>query len=819
VWFVKSWSFIAFTIATASTTTALAQTVSWRSINVGETTASATSADGARQNPALSASASRQSLRIVHASELQRGSGEPFDATSLAFSSSLPLGLGFSVGATWQRPAQFSTTRHRVVVDGSLGFSLMSGLWLGARVRVASAVANALLAAGDGPSLDLGLLYRPTPWLSLALTTDELLGPSAVSAGAVRSATVGAAVRPFSTDVFTLGLDATYTELGPGPLRAGAVLGLPIGRVRAEGSVDLATGSWRAGAGLELAWSQYTLGGGAILGSTLRSAVSPLGFYASAGWDSERHRALPEPAQVVVVRIDDDLSEESLVRLLVRLERLRQDPSVAAVLFAPRADLHGLAGGEELREAFTRLRAAGKRVRCHFDDVTNAALLACSGVERTAIDPIATVRTAGLRSTRFFLGDALAELGVRTQFVRIGPWKSAAEQFTRSGSSPEALAQEESLLDSMLEAYVDRLSAGHRWTPQQTRTILFGGPYSASEGVRRGLVDESATLDAFGRDFAERVGGGLVRLRDFVGRESRRWAGGPAIAILHVHGDIVDGESQDIPLVGDQVGDRTIVQAIEALAASSRVAAVVVRVDSPGGSASASERMWRALALLARSKPVITSIGRSAASGGYYVAAPGREIFTNSLSLTGSIGIFFGKADIAPLLARLHVGVETSQRGERADMDSIFRPMSPQELEIVGRLIGEHYNVFLDRVAQGRRRTRAQIHAIAEGRVFSGAQALRNGLADHEGGLLSAIDRAAALGGLRGEFDIITLPRADAGILGAIRSIVGVSDPRAPIAQMLARTEIAQALRWLYAVSRAPSGQVMAMTEWPLSAL
>lgn len=816
--FVKHRSVIAFALATASTSTALAQTVSWRSINVGETTASATSADGARQNPAISASSSRQSLRVVHATELQRGAGEPFDATSLAYSSSLPLGLGFSLGATWQRPTQFAQLRHRVVVDGSLAFSLMSGLWLGARVRVASAVANALLAPGDGPSLDLGLLYRPTPWLSLALTTDELLGPTSVIAGSIRSATAGAAVRPFSTDVFTLGVDATYTELGPGPLRAGAVLGLPFGRVRAEGSVELATGAWRAGAGLELAWSQYTLGGGAIMGSTLSSAVAPLGFYASAGWDSERHRALPEPAQIVVVRIDDDLGEEGLVRLLVRLERLRQDPAVAAVLFVPRADLHGLAGGEELREAFARLRAAGKPVRCHFDDVTNAALLACSAAERTAIDPIATVRTAGLRSTRFFLGDALAELGVRTQFVRIGPWKSAAEQFTRSGSSPEAIAQEESLLDSMLDSYVARLSDGRRWTAQQTRAVLFAGPYSASEGVRRGLVDESATLEAFGRAFATRVGGGLVRLRDFVGRQSRRWAGGPAIAILHVHGDIVDGESQDIPLVGDQVGDRTLAQAIEALAASPRVAAVVVRVDSPGGSASASERMWRALSRLARSKPVITSIGRSAASGGYYVAAPGREIFTNALSLTGSIGIFFGKADIAPLLTRLHVGVETSQRGERADMDSIFRPMSQGELDIVGRLIREHYNLFLDRVAEGRHRTRAQIHAVGEGRVFSGAQALRNGLADHEGGLLAAIDRAAALGGLSGEFDIVTLPRQDAGIIGAIRSLVGVSDPRAPIAQMLARSEVSRALRWLYAVSRAPSGQVMAMTEWPVFA-
>lgn len=299
---------------------------------------------------------------------------------------------------------------------------------------------------------------------------------------------------------------------------------------------------------------------------------------------------------------------------------------------------------------------------------------------------------------------------------------------------------------------------------------------------------------------------------------SRRWSGGPAVAVLHIRGDIVDGESQSVPLMGESVGDRTIVQAIEALGASSRVAAVVVRIDSGGGSASASERMWRALARLARRKPVIASIGRSAASGGYYVAAPAREIYTLPTSITGSIGIFFGKADVAPLLSRLHVGVETTQRGERADMDSVFRPFSPGEIEVVSNLIREHYNLFLDRVAEGRRRTRAQVHAVAEGRVFTGTQALANGLADREGGLLDAIDRAAALGGLQGEFDIITLPREDRGVLGLLRSIAGINEPRSPIAQLLARTDATRVLRWLYAVSSAPSGQVMAMTEWPILA-
>lgn len=799
---------------------AYGQTAVYASTNAGETVAAVSAADGHRLNPAGAAQAPGASLRLLHGTEVRRSmSGPGVDQSSLAYSMPLPLGLGLSAGVTWHRPWVAGQISHRVQGDGALSMTVLRGLTIGARVRVASAVASPRISGGNGVSLDLGLLYRPTPWLSLAAVSHELLGPSAPEVGSIRAVTGGVALRPFETDALTLGVDGTYTEGGSGAVRAGVVSRVPFGAVRAEAMLDLPSGGFRLGAGLEFAWSQWTLGGGALLGGALSSGLdAPLGFYASAGWDALRHRALPEPAQLVVLRLDDDLGAESLVRLLLRLERMRQDPAVAGVLFAPRAELYGLAGGDELREAFERLRAAGKRVLCHLEDANNAALLACSAAERTAIDPIATVRTAGLRSTRFFLGDALRELGVRTQFVRIGPWKSAPEQFTRAGSSPEALAQEELLLDAMLEHVLARLGAWRRWSVDRARQTLFGGPYSAREAVLRGLVDESSTLDDFSRVWASRVGAAPVRFREYVGRAPRRWSGGRAIAVLHIHGDIVDGESQDLPLIGDQVGDRTIVETVEALVASPRVAAVVLRVDSTGGSASASERMWRALARLARRKPIVTSIGRNAASGGYYVAVTGREVFALPTSITGSIGIFFGKADLAPLLARFHVGVETTRRGERADMDSLFRPFRDDELEVVRRLIAERYELFIDRVAEGRRRSRAHVHSVAEGRVFTGRLAMAQGLVDREGGLLTALDRAASIAQVGSDFEVLTLPRADAGLLGLVRSLLNVSDPRAPLTQMLTRSELMTAFRWLFAVSRASGGQPMAMTEWPILA-
>jgi protease-4 len=801
----------------APASAAFAQTIPGNPAAPGETVAGASGADGARLNPAMAAQSASSSLRITHVTEVRRARGAVgVDATAIAYSAGLPLGLGVSIGATWERPTVAGSVAHRVVADGALSLTLQRGLTLGARARIASAVASPLASAGDGPSLDLGALWRPNPWISLGAATNGLLGPRAPELGALRAVTAGAAVRPLGTDAWTVAADGTFTEAGSGSVRAASTVGVGVGRLRAEAAMDLPTGAWRAAAGLELGWGSYALGAGALVGGSLTGLDAPLGAYATAAWESERHRALPEAARLIVLRLDGDLSPEALVRTLLRLERLRRDPTVAGVVFAPRADLQGLASGDELRAAFDRLRAAGKRVYCHLDDAGNAALLACAGADRVAIDPIATVRTAGLRTARFFLGDALAELGVRTQFVRIGPWKSAAEQFTRASSSPEALAQENALLDAVLSHLTRTVGRGRGWTEAQTRELLFSGPFSAREAVERRLIDELATLDAFARGLAARLGATVTRMQEHVPLQSRRWAPGRTIAVLHIHGDIVDGESQDVPLLGAMVGDRTIIEAIEALSSASRVAAVVVRVDSPGGSASASERMWRALSRLARVKPVLTSIGRTAASGGYYVAAPAREIFALPASITGSIGIFFGKADIAPLLTRLHVGVETTRRGERADMDSIYRPFTEAELAVVGRLITEFYQLFLDRVAEGRHRTRAQIHAVAEGRVFTGAVARTNGLVDREGGLLTAIDRAAQIAGLGDDYEVITVPRADPGLLGLVRSALNVEDPREPFTRMLSNAELGRALRWLYAVANAPAGQPLALTEWPL---
>ncbi len=799
-----------------------AQTVFAQPVAPAETLAAATSADGVRSNPALAAQLRASSLRLINVWDVRAmvGAGAAsYNGTALTWALPLPLGLGAGLGASWLRPEIDGRVAHVVSAEGTLAMTLSRGFSLGAKLKITGAYGALAGAALEGTAaLDLSMLYRPNAIWSFALASPNLLGPRSPAVGALRSVTGGIGLRPGATDRVTVGLDGTLTEALTGGVRVGAQVRVPFGRVRAEASMDLPSGVWRATAGLELAWGQYSLGAGPILTGNLAGNVAPLGLYATAGWDAERHRALPEPGQLVVVRVDDDLGARGLSRLLLRLERYRHDPSVRGVMFAPRADLRGLAGGDELREAFLRLRASGKYVGCHLEDAANAAMIACTGAERVAMDPAATLRTAGLRTSRFFLGDALAELGVRTQFVRIGPWKSAAEQFTRRGSTPEALAQENSLLDGLLAHLVGRLAEARHKTPAEMQAILFDGPYSAPQAREHALIDEVVTLESFANAVSNELHASVVRQGDYTPQQGLRWGTGRAVAILHIEGDIIDGRSQDVPLLGNMVGDETVLESITALAGADRVAAVVVRIDSPGGSAAASERIWRALARLARIKPVIASFGRQAASGGYYVAAPAREIFTPPSSLVGSIGIFFGKADIAPLLTRLHVGIETSRRGERADMDSMYRPFSDSELTVVGSLIREFYNLFLDRVSAGRHRSREQIHSIAEGRVFTGEMGLHNGLADHEGGLLAALDRARVLGELDADCELVELPRADVGLLSLVRNAIGVSEPNGPASTLFARSGLARAFRWLYVVALADLGRPLAMSEWPLDA-
>jgi protease-4 len=234
-----------------------------------------------------------------------------------------------------------------------------------------------------------------------------------------------------------------------------------------------------------------------------------------------------------------------------------------------------------------------------------------------------------------------------------------------------------------------------------------------------------------------------------------------------VDGSITDGENRDVPILNiHTTGARTVVAAIRRMAEDPTVAAIVLRIDSPGGSASASDRIWRAVRRARRHKPVVASMGAVAASGGYYVASAADEIVADPSTLTGSIGIFFGKVDFAELASRLGVGVEQLARGRRAGATSLFRPFTDDEREALRAQITYFYRLFLRRVATGRGMTPEEVDALGQGHIYSGDRALRLHLVDRLGGFVTAVARARSLADLPPDAEMIFAPSRPHGLMG-----------------------------------------------------
>jgi len=247
-----------------------------------------------------------------------------------------------------------------------------------------------------------------------------------------------------------------------------------------------------------------------------------------------------------------------------------------------------------------------------------------------------------------------------------------------------------------------------------------------------------------------------------------------------VDGDIVDGRSQNVPFLGMKlVGSYTVAESLKQSRENPMVGAVVLRIESGGGSALAADVLWREVELTSRVKPVIVSMGSAAASAAYYLASPATRVFANPLTITGSIGVFVGKADVAELLRRIGVTVEAYKTTPRADAEALYRPFSEEERKELERKVQKFYDQFLRRVAQGRLKagvklTTAEIDKVGQGRVWTGEQALERRLIDEIGGLRQALDAARRLADLPEHAPIVELPVVETSLLGRLIGVEGL---------------------------------------------
>jgi protease-4 len=528
-------------------------------------------------------------------------------------------------------------------------------------------------------------------------------------------------------------------------------------------------------AGLELHFSGLSAGGGALFGKGLGSDATAA-EYVTASIAGYTQPGIPPLPRAVWIRLESTPSTRSHVALLRKLWAIADERDVKAVTLVLRAEpASSFAHAEELADAIRVLRARRKKVLCSFENAGAKSLYVCANADRTVVTPAGGVRYAGLSSQYVYLKGLLDKLGVRAEFVRVGPHKTAPEQFTNEHAGAVAAADHEDVLAQQEAVFVRNLSLYRHLSEERIREETRKGPFVATEAQAAGLLDGFAFDDELERATKELVGHDVSYVKDDDERKLPESFGSPSkVAILYLDGDIVDGRSQHIPLIDMRlVGSYSMAETIKQLREDPTVRAVVLRIERPGVSSLASDVMWRELALLGKSKPLIVSMGTVAASGGYYVASASRSIFALPLTITGSIGVFYGKADVSGLLDKIGVTVDTYKTAPRADAESFYRGFTADEQQELRHKVEQFYDTFLDRVSKGRGMTKEQIDAVGRGRVWTGQQALEKHLVDHLGGLRHALEAARAAAGLPADAPIVEMPRETESLLEMVIDAAG----------------------------------------------
>ena len=438
----------------------------------------------------------------------------------------------------------------------------------------------------------------------------------------------------------------------------------------------------------------------------------------------------------------------------------------------------------DLAEALGKFRTDERPVHCHFESVDNVGyLLLASTCDRVTMSPAGMLNLIGPAAVMIYARSFLEKVGIEAEILHMGRYKGAGDMFIRDDMPKEAKESMDAILDDLYGALVAATSARTQGDTNKAKSLIDGGPYTSSAALAAGLVDAVGFLRD-SREEIKKVAGvedisrtrmlpkqeplTLGQFLDLLSGDSDEpKARDERIALVFVTGNISEGESSS---TGDAVSG-PFVRAMERLQQDDDVKAVVLRINSPGGSALASDRMWAAARDLAEVKPLIASVGDMAASGGYYIASAADEILAHPNSLVGSIGVVGGKLNIAPLTEKLGVSTIVLQRGARAAWSTPVRGLNGTERQAFEMLLRDTYERFIDRVATGREMERDAVLAAAEGRVMTGQDGKALGLIDQMGGLSEALEQARAAAGLGPESAVELWPSTK-GVIDTINDLL-----------------------------------------------
>jgi len=642
----------------------------------------------------------------------------------------------------------------------------------------------------------LGLALRPARWLSLGAALHHLNSPHWDGRVMERAVRLGAAFRPLSTPMISFGGD------WEGDLNDAATRQL-LARIRVAplDGLALTAGFTAAREGTEWAFGGAAsvsimpgISAGRIHGGAFFDQAGYGGFQAGLSLRTTQEPTVmtPRGRKFVEVALTGGLSERplggllrasapSLLDLRLRLRDMSRDRTLGGVLFKITDFTGGFTQAQEIARSISDLRAHGKKVYVYLEDGRNRAIYMAAHADHVILNPSVLVRMYGIHMVRRFYKETLEVLGVEAQVIRFEEYKSAADGLVQRESRQVMREAEAARMDAVYEQYVGDIAAMRARPVEEVRGWVDMAPMAPERAREVGLVDSIGGRDEL-HDIIRAREGGNFRLVKFIKKYpglpvgDLRWGPNPRIAVILLEGFMVTGPSRTIPLLGIRfTGSDTVAAALDSAAADPQIDGILFRIQSPGGLALAAEILNRKVKEAAKKKPLVVSVGGVAASGGYYAAAAAPRIFILPGSVTGSIGVVFAKPVISGLLDLLKVHREHSTRGAHADLEDIDRRLSDEEIEHVREQFRDVYQLFMDRVAEGRSLKPARVRELSGGRVWLGAQALENGLADQDGGILEALEYLLERVGARHPHppELVYLPRVS--FMGALLRGAGLA--------------------------------------------
>lgn len=473
---------------------------------------------------------------------------------------------------------------------------------------------------------------------------------------------------------------------------------------------------------------------------------------------------------------DDRLVLRTLVE---RIYQVRDDKNIKGVLLTLGEPGLSLSQAQEVRDALLALRKSGKPAFIYADSYDTVSYTLASGASDICMLEGGEIMMPGIGMEVMFYKGLMDKVGVKADYVQIGEYKGADEEYTRTGASEELKGELKKLADAMYEQIVDGIATARSLPKETVKQTIDETFLSGQSAKARGFVDHLIDEDGLRELMAKKLGSEVDLLKHYgetarepvdasnlfalIGSLTKKpeepEAPKPSVALIYAQGVIQDGETGDGLFGGDGIGSEDLRRAFRMAVRDDNVKAIVVRIDSPGGSALASEVMWQAARRAAGKKPLIISVGGMAASGGYYLASAGDKIYADPTAIVGSIGVVGGKFVMKDLFQKLGLNTETFARGRNAGLFSQNEPWTDRQRTLVTTWMKQTYDQFTTRVMSQRKDKIKDIDAVARGRIFLASQAKNLGLVDEVGGLNVALADAAKRGGLEaGKFDVKVIP-------------------------------------------------------------